>query len=369
MEEHRVLDELKARRPAQPQNLILFTDPNKDPDDVATFTIGAQLERCGFIRLQDAVITLGDKDTRTNRAELAKGVFNRLRLPKVRVSVGRSYDMTPKQMTEHTKFLIEGHALRAAPGEVSSNGLAALTERLSNTAGQIALVVISGMTDAAALMATQPELVCDKVGRIVIMGGIKQEMDADGFVQPDDRAYNNVTDIDAARGFYRGAQELGIPLTIVSKEAAYRAAVPPAFYEGIAQSGHPVGTYLRDVQKNALKGLWEGINAGLIPQLDSQWFLQTFVSQEHDDAHGKQEATGLGTFDDIWARVTKLNLYDPLTLLAAVEDSGRMLFTPTAVNAAGKSPVLLIGEHEVTEPDKAKVLMSALAKAALATTE
>lgn len=75
----------------------------------------------------------------------------------------------------------------------------------------------------------------DNVERIVIMGGVKPEKDPDGFVQPDEHAYNNTTDMDAARRFYhQGAQEQGIPLRIVSKEATYKAAVSPSLYEGLA---------------------------------------------------------------------------------------------------------------------------------------
>lgn len=69
------------------------------------------------------------------------------------------------------------------------------------------------------------------------------------------------------------------------------SAVPLAFYEGFARSEHPVGEYLRDIQKNALKGLWEGINAELIPKLSEQWFLETFVSQEQADAYSRKRGT------------------------------------------------------------------------------
>lgn len=363
--EQGALDALRAHRPAQPQNLILFTDPNKDPDDVATFVVGAQLHREGFVQLQEAAVTLGDRATRTSRAELAKGVFDRLGLPDVRVSVGRDYEMNDRQRAEHAKFLAAGHALRAAPGEVAPQSLAALTERLHRAEGKSSLLVIAGMTDAADLLARQPALVRDHVERIVIMGGVKPEKDPDGFVQPDEHAYNNTTDMAAARRFYRGAQEQGIPLRIVSKEAAYKAAVSPAFYEGLAQTGHELGSFLKNVQKESLKEVWDGIGTKTLDR-DTPWFLRTFVSAEAADALGKPGTSGPGSFEEVWPQVRTLNLYDPLTLLAAVEGPDRMLFAPQEIHAADRSPVAVIGGHEVTAPDAATTLLSGLAKSALA---
>ena len=364
-EEQHVLEALKAYRPMQPKILSLFTDPNKDPDDVAAFVVGAQLERDRHVRLRDAAVTLGDRDTRTRRAERAKGAFDLLGLLGVRVSVGGDYEMDDRQRAEHAKFLAAGHALRATSGQVAPESLTALTESLSNSEQKTTLVVIAGMTDAAALMKQQPALVRDKVDRIVIMGGIKPEMDADGFVQPDEHAYNNRTDMKAAREFYRGAQVHEKPLTVVAREAAYKVAVSPAFYEGLAQTGHSLGAFLKHVQKDSLKEVWDGIGTGDLDR-DHAWFRRTFVSEERVAAYGKQEASGPGSFEDAWAQVKKLNLYDPLTLLAAAEGPARMLFTPKEVHAEGRSPVMLIGAQEVKSPDTAKVMMSALAKSALA---
>ncbi|KFA33176.1 type III secretion system effector XopQ [Xanthomonas vasicola] len=360
-----VLRELRLHRPQLPLDTLLFTDPNKDPDDVVTYTIAKQLQGEGFLRLTDVVVTLGDADMRSQRAQLAKGVFDRLALPDVRVARGQDYPMTSAQAREHSKFLAEGAPLRAAPDAVHTDGVRAMRERLATSPHKLGMVVIAGMTDANALLAEAGDLVREKVASITIMGGIDPTKDADGFVQPDTRAYNNATDIHAARALYRGAQQLGIPLRILTKEAAYKAAVPPAFYEGIARSGHPVGEYLHNVQKNALKGLWEGIQANLIPGLDMAWVFRPFVAAEPQDpaAAGQQNAIA---FDAIWPQVTKLNLYDPLTLLAALPGTANLLFQPTPIHREGASTVEQVGHAEVVRPEKAELLLSALAKAALA---
>lgn len=367
-DEAAVLRELSFHTPATPRDTVLFTDPNKDPDDVVAYTIGKQLQVTGFVRLTDVAVTLGDASVREERARLAKGVFNRLQLPNVRVSRGQDYPMSAKQAKDHAKFLQEGQGLRAESAEICDNSLQALHERLMQAPQGLSMVVIAGMTDAHALVDAHPALVRERVKSITIMGGVEPARDADGHVQPDARAYNNATDLDAARGLYRKAQQLQIPLRIVTKEAAYKTAVSPSFYEGLAKSGHSVGRYLEDVQKNALNGLWEGIQAGLLPGLDQAWFFRTFTADALPQANGPQEGANQAmAFDQIWPRVTKLNLYDPLTLLASVPGAAGMLFTPRQIQADGLSVVEQVSENEVKHPEKAKRLMSALAKAALAT--
>lgn len=64
--------------------------------------------------------------------------------------------------------------------------------------------------------------------------------------------------------------------------------------------------------------------------------------------------------------MTKLNLYDPLTLLAALDGPANMLFKPRAAQATGRSLVEVIDAGEVEHSEKAKLLMSGLAKSALA---
>lgn len=72
------------------------------------------------------------------------------------------------------------------------------------------------------------------------------------------------------------------------------------------------------------------------------------------------------SFEDIWPKVTKLNLYDPLTLLASVPGAAKLLFKPKAIHTEGFGVVEQVGPDDVTHPEKARLLMSALAKSALA---
>ncbi|NKA16084.1 RipB-effector family protein [Ralstonia solanacearum] len=368
--EQQLLNQLRSHKPAVPMPCILFTDPNKDPDDVVAFTLAKPLQAFRLVKMAHAVATLGERDVRTRRAGVARGVFDRLDLQEVRVTVGLDYAIKPEHAKDHAKFLDQGEALhvKLKPEAASEDSVAALRETLTQAAAPVTLVVIAGMTDPCALVTAEPGLVKQKVGRVVIMGGVRPDKDEDGYVQPDDRAYNNTTDFAAACRFYRRVQELGIPLRIVTREAAYRAAVPRTFYEDMAQSGHVVGQYLKDVQKHALNTLWDGIDQGRIAKLDKHWFFNTFIAREIGQGDAAAWAARNHTFDAIWEQVVRLNLYDPMTLLAAVPASAQMLFRPKAVQDAGRGLVEVIGADEVHCPSDARQLMSGLVKMALANT-
>ncbi|KFX27601.1 type III secretion system effector XopQ [Ralstonia solanacearum] len=375
--ERLLLNRLRSHRPAVPQPCILFTDPNKDPDDVVAFTLGKPLQVYGLVNMTHAVATLGEREVRARRADVARGVFDQLGLPDVRVSVGRDYDIDPLRAEDHAKFLEAGKTLYPklktptkdgadVPKPPTEDSVDALRNSLTQATEKVTLVVIAGMTDPGALVTAEPDLVKQKVGRVVIMGGVLPEKDQDGYVQPDARAYNNLTDRAAASLFYRRVQELGIPLRVVTREAAYRAAVPRTFYENAAQSGHPVGEYLQTIQKHALGELWDSIDRGLIPKLDKVWFFNTFIAPASGHGDAAAWAARNPTFDQIWEQVTRLNLYDPMTLLAAVEESAQMLFSPKTVQAEDRSRVEVIGADEVLCAENARQLMSALTKVALA---
>ncbi len=368
--EQLLLNQLRSHQPAVPLPCILFTDPNKDPDDVVAFTLAKPLQVFRLVKMAHAVATLGERAVRARRAGVARGVFDQLDLKKVRVTVGSDYAIKPEQAKDHAKFLAQGEVLHVElkPEASNEDSVAALRESLAQAAAPATLVVIAGMTDPCALVTADPGLVKQKVGRVVIMGGVRPDKDEDGYVQPDDRAYNNTTDFAAACRFYRRVQELDIPLRIVTREAAYRAAVPRTFYEDMAQSGHVVGQYLKDVQKHALNTLWDGIDQGRIPQLDKHWFFNTFIAREIGQGDAAAWAARNHTFDDIWEQVVRLNLYDPITLLAAVPESVQMLFRPKAMQDEGRSLVEVIGADEVHCPSDARQLMSGLVKMALANT-
>jgi hypothetical protein len=160
-------------------------------------------------------------------------------------------------------------------------------------------------------------------------------------------------------------QALGIPLVVVTKEAAYAAAAPRGFYEGMAATGNPIGVYLRDQQKASLRTLWAGIHERhLPPALTPEWFFETFTDLDPSSlagraalAHAEENA---GDFEALWRQVSRFNLYDPLALLAATPGVGERLFHGEPP-AGSRGDVTVMDADAVRDPALVKDLMSGLA--------
>lgn len=367
---------LQNVRPQQPAPLFLFTDPNKDPDDLSVLVETKYLQEHGFVDLRCVVATLGNQQVRATRAKFARSVLDDLGLKHSRVCVGRDYEFAVKNSEgvvdakvtqgrekDHSVFvetpLLRPHAV------VEFNGSEVLREELERVVDRTAVFVVNaGMPDLAELLRDAPELVRNKVARVVIMGGVETDLDQHGFAVADKRAYNNSTHQPSADFTCTRLQELGVPLVVVVREAAYTAAAPRSFYDGIAATKHPVGVYLQQQQKQSLMHLWDGIRKGhLPPALTPAWFFATFTDVDPESPAGKTAvANALASADDfehIWKQVSKFNLYDPLALLAATPGAAELLFQSESLRGA-KSSVQIIGKNSIREPKLLKDLLAGL---------
>lgn len=364
-------------RPRRPAPLLLFTDPNKDPDDLSVLVLASALQALGFIDLRCVVTTLGDRQTRVRRARFAKHALEELGLERVRVGAGADYRFEVKdakgaldsrategRWKDHQVFI--GTTLGRPRGPVRTNGLALLEVGLARVPTRSAVLLVNaGMTDLAALLRDAPGLVRRKTAKVVIMGGVDPKVDAQGFVSADARAYNNTTDQPSADYVYARVQALGIPLVVVAKEAAYAAAVPRRYYDGMAATRHPIGVYLRDQQKESLEQLWAGIHrAHLPPALTPRWFFQTFTDLDPDSPDGQaalaRAEADAADFESVWGQVSKVNLYDPLALLAATPGLSERLFRKEVLPGT-RGDVQAIGAGSIKDPQLVKAVMSGLA--------
>lgn len=315
----------------QPSRLLVVSDIGRDQDDEATMVALSQLVAEDQVQLEGVVANLNPS---AQRACLARGVLDSLGHQEVPVAVGS--DAGQPNLKPHPHEFEASYM--GSPDSLAGDGQALLKQQLEESGPkETTLLLISGMTDGYQLVKNHPQLAQEKLGRVVIMGGVQAQgdgvaRDAQGLMLPDS-ANNNTFDMPAAQGLYRQLQELGIPMTVVSKNAAYAAAVGKQFYEDLGATGHAVGQRLRDTQKASLEGLWHRCNlpaddperGGLPPRCDRNWFLQTFCSGQ-----GQQVAPD----QSIWGHVTQLNLYDAVAMLAASQ-ADRYLFQPTGVEVNG----------------------------------
>lgn len=367
---------LNQARPEQPAPLFLFTDPNKDPDDLTVLVQTKYLQQQGFVDLRCVLTTLGDRDTRSKRARFARSVLDDLGLENAKVGVGVEYGFevpgatgavdqraTAGRQRDHNVFL-ETPLLRPLAA-VEQDGLGLLKRELERAPDRSAVWLINaGMADAAAILREGPDLVRQKTAQVVIMGGAGPQVDGRGFVTADRRAYNNTTHQASADYVYARVQELGLPLVVVTREAAYAAAVPRRFYDSLAATRHPLGIYLHDQQRQSLAHLWTGIHRGhLPPALTPAWFFRTFTDVDPHSPAGQAALAAAEAhaedFADIWKQVSKFNLYDPLALLAATPGAAELVFRRD-VPAGARGHVQVLGKDSLKDAMLMKDLLAGL---------
>lgn len=337
------------------QQLIVIGDFGEDLDDEDTLLLQdgerrsrelAFLNTHGSRRqdLFDLKAVIANLAPPTERARLAKGTLQMLGQPNVPVGVGTDCGNT---VGEKLKKL-QGIPYMAGADEVE-DGVTLLARALEEADDQsITLILISGLTDIAAQLRTNSDLVKRKVRTVAIMGGVtivKETgavfVNADGYMEAEADAANNKFDLEAAKYVYQRFQELGIPLVILTRHAAGACQVPRQFYDDLAATGHPVGVKLRQSQQGSIEALWKRANLPadhhdrekLPNRCDKAWFCTTFCGGNGMDRDGS---------DSIWDLIKGFNLYDPMTLIASVPELREKFFEPVVVKV-GDVEHLIIG--------------------------
>lgn len=336
------------------ENLILYTDPGKYPDDENAFALAAALTRSGLINILAAVATLTPA---RQRARLTKGTFELVGLGHVPVGVGSDCGVPDTGQSDHE---FAGISYLADDTQLV-DGQRLVVETLSSTKvspGSVTLLAIAGLTDPARLLRDHPDLFKSKIKRVVIMGGVETappnavrrflsryiprkfipgydrvRFDLSSRMVPD-TASNNMMDPESSQYLYRTVQELGIPLTILSREAGNAAPVPRAHYDALAATGNPVGIKLLETQERIMQAVWERCNMavddrrreGLPARCDRQWFLDSYC--------------GGGTTDrkpgePVWDLVKHFGMPDPMSVMACVPQLVQRFFDPHIVKVSG----------------------------------
>ena len=298
--------------------LLLIGDFGKDLDDEHALLVAARLHHLGTAQLIGVIANL---EPALERARLAKGILELLNLKHVPVAVGTAC---------FSDGIIDAHETDvpylAHPSELWGNGLDLIRQTLENADAQsITLVLNSGLTDAAEALRAFPHLMKDKLVHVTIMGGITLNATGEPSLSPDDflepslgknGAANNCFDEPSARYAYHRFQELGVPMTILTRYAAYGCAIPYAFCSELAQTGHPIGIALERRQPFRYTDLWQAVHApigsplrGALP-LDRTpaWFLHRYCD----------DTCSVRADEPIEAHMKNIHLYDPLAVVAAI---------------------------------------------------
>ncbi len=314
------------------RSLFVITDPGRDQDDEDVLVMLNRFVRLGILDMLGTVANLAPA---AKRAQLAKGTMDALGMADIPVGIGSNclqpeddglkYQFAVTYLAEQRTFEHGKNLIERALREARPKG--------------VVLLLISGLTDAANALAHDHELFTEKVRRVVIMGGVQAKdhrpvLDENGYFLPDLTAQNHTFDLDATKFLYRGLQMLGIPMTVVSRHPAVAAKVPRSVYDDMADTGHVIGKRLRDAQMLAIEHLWKRAcmpagapeRMGLPERCNADWFRNTFCG-------GKGAGRTAG--DSIWDIVETFNLYDPVTLVAAIPTLREHFFSPYVAEVNG----------------------------------
>eukprot|EP00931_Biecheleriopsis_adriatica_P102058 TRINITY_DN77084_c0_g1_i1.p1 TRINITY_DN77084_c0_g1~~TRINITY_DN77084_c0_g1_i1.p1 ORF type:complete len:760 (+),score=108.84 TRINITY_DN77084_c0_g1_i1:58-2337(+) len=193
----------------------------------------------------------------------------------------------------------------------------------------VTVVSSASLAAIAQFAESDPRLFGDRTIRVIHMGGAARRESKRSWLQPDLTAQNNLIDMDAASRFYKTAQDLSVPLVVLSRFAAQAAQLPRAFFDIMKSHGGKVGQELCDKQCASFNKLWQKANApkesprrgSLAKRCDRAWFLDTFC----DGAPHNSEQS-------IWDQIHSVNLYGPLTLLVALPGVVKRFFSASPVD-------------------------------------
>lgn len=297
------------------EQLIIITDPNKDPDDLLAFVIASYLQKKHLIDIKGIITTSGDFKARKRRALCTKGAFLSLGLD-VPVGVGADYpyesiqrEFYDKHIAAPYKFLVR--FARHSKMKIEENGTK-LLQRLLKEAPQksLTLLIIAGMKDVADLIRQNPVLVNQKIKQVAIMGGV--HLNEDGKIQADTDVHNNTMDIQSADEVYSFLGKEKIPATIIHRDAVYHARIPNNIYAHLKETNPLMGTYLYENQKRYINSIFQSIMNTELKGKTPEWFFEHFTDLPCDCIERD--------FEKIWPHVQYTFLYDPITLLTCVPE-------------------------------------------------
>jgi len=331
-------------------DLFAVMDPGRDQDDEDVLVGMNRFIRLEILRVLGVVANLAPS---RERARLAKGTLTQLGQGDIAVGQGSSCKQPDDDGLEY-QFNV---AYLSDASEIQ-DGKELLMRTLKEAKPKaIVLLLISGMTDAATVLKEHMHLFASKVRRVVIMGGAicKDDLpllDDEGRFLPDLTAQNHSFDKESAEFLYRQLQDLGIPITVLSRHAAIAGKVSRSIYDDMAATGHPVGVRLLAAQKLAIEELWAracmpadaAARHGLPGRCDKAWFGNTFCGGQGTDRDASAS---------IWDIVETFNLYDPCTLIAAIPNLREHFFAPQVVEVHGVEHLIIgvsASQHNVRNP-------------------
>ncbi|MGD9901251.1 MAG: nucleoside hydrolase [Spirochaetales bacterium] len=331
--------------------LIVVTDPNKDIDDLLNLILMGSLKNEKLLDLAGIIVTHGITDTIKKRALYTKGVCNELGLD-VPVCVGdEKAEFTDKEKVSHNLFQMDGVTktlMDKANNAILTNAQKFLKETFEKAKPHsLNLLIIAQMTDIANFINASPNLFLEKINNVSIQGGIDLEKFKDGVYLPDDSA-NNKDDMISAEIVYGFLAENKVKTNIMNRLDVYKINFSKSFYDALKNTGHILGTHTYDSLRNIfVKLIINCFDGNSLGRQTPTWFLNTFTGVQSEEQNAiianyntlKEPQEKLMAAKNIFEKMSKFCLYDPLTLVASQEQYSEYFLDKPLGNFIYKEPV------------------------------
>jgi hypothetical protein len=161
--------------------------------------------------------------------------------------------------------------------------------------------------------------------------------------------------MNSAKKFYTKAQELSVPLVVLSRFAVRTGSVPRAIFDVLASHCGQTGKFLCELQRTAMQDLWRRSCAeqgsdkrGSLPaRCTREWFLNSFCGP------GSERTT---SNDDVWPHIVSFNAYSPLLLLFALPGIVKKFTRATSIKIRAATHLVIgVSTDEVCVPNKLEV--------------
>lgn len=299
-------------------NIVLLTDPNSDPDDLASYFLLADYLDQGKINCGGLIVTKGERGIRFRRTRYAKGAMCFLGHEFLWVATGCEYETADE--TADNIFCDDEYCRELENrGGVIVRNPSVLFENAAKK-GKVTLLVNAPMPDLAAILKNCGNKLKDKVKKIVIMGDIYREK-TDDIYYPDKSSHNNFVCYNAACEAYKIAQENNIRLIMVPKDAVYKLRIGHDFYDMLEKSDHILAKCMVTCNKNFIMKLWNAVKAGKCSHFDIHRFIRVFMGEDYRIS--SRQITLKDDFEKVFSKIKYFNMYDALSMIVAVDEDFR----------------------------------------------
>lgn len=248
-------------------------DPNhNDLDDEASAAALNALISRGYISFAGAVSNTNPEYQRTR---VARGLFNMLGLGHLPIAVGMRVTPEPEPCPD-----LDLIPYLSPEGTIFEDGKLLILRILEAAEPkEIVLVVQAAMSEVRWLLEEHRKLFCEKIDRVVFMGGVMSELSPEGYLLPGD-AMNIHFDAEAARYSFKALQDSSIPMVITTRNATFKAMLNHSIFEKMGELGK---CFAQRVNKNTQR-FWrsccapEGsdLRGKLSMSRNREWFVKTF---------------------------------------------------------------------------------------------